>query len=61
MRLNRPQGFPGTEEEKAANRLTHNFDYSDPGDARCFNCDCRPGGIIAQWPCGQEPPREVIE
>ena len=62
MTINRPKDFPGTPEEIAANRETHAFfDGFDPEEgARCAVCDCRPGGTVAQWPCGQEPPREII-
>ena len=24
-------------------------------DWRCWQCDCRPGGRVAQFPCGEEP------
>lgn len=54
-----PKRFPGTDAEKCDNRLTHYF-CGDPGDERCMDCDCRPGGIVAEWPCGQEPPRETL-
>lgn len=36
---------------------THQF---DPVDARCWHCDCRPWGRVAQWPCGTKVPREPI-
>ena len=44
--------FLGTPEQKAANRATHWF-----VDGRCADCDCKPFGRVAEWPCGQEPPR----
>jgi hypothetical protein len=56
--LDRPQEFPGSDAEKEANWQTHNFDQFDQ---RCFDCDCRPWGRLAQWPCGADVPRERTE
>jgi hypothetical protein len=53
-----PADFPGTDEERRANRATHTF---DPDEGRCYGCDCRQSGRVAQWPCGQEPPRVIID
>lgn len=47
-----PKRFEGTQEEKDRNRRSHYFI-----DGRCADCDCRPWGRIAEWPCGVEPPR----
>lgn len=52
--INAPQPWPGTAEEIDANRRTHQFDAQS---GRCWQCDCRPWGITAEWPCGTEPPR----
>lgn len=52
MTVNAPARFPGTDAEREANRRTHHF-YGD----RCMDCDCRPWGRVAEWPCGVEPPR----
>lgn len=52
MKVNAPMRFEGTAEEAAANFRSHHF-----VDGRCWNCDCRPFGRIASWPCGVEPPR----
>lgn len=49
-----PAEWPGTEEERVANRGTHRFDAAS---ARCMDCDCRPFGRVADWPCGEDPPR----
>lgn len=49
-----PVAFTGTAEEKAANRATHYF-----RDGRCQDCDCRPFGRVAEYPCGVEPAREL--
>lgn len=52
MTVNAPMRFQGTPEQAAANRRTHYF-----VDGRCMDCDCRPFGRVAEWPCGVEPPR----
>jgi hypothetical protein len=49
MTTNIPEPFPGTEDEAAANRATHRFDSSLN---RCWDCDCRPWGTYANYPCG---------
>ena len=63
--MNAPQEFPGTDEERQANRETHDFYtyvYSeDDFETRCTGCDCRPSGRVVDWPCGQEPPRVQLE
>lgn len=65
MRINRPVAFPGTDEERLANNATHNFITNwygeDSCETRCGDCDCRPSHVAADYPCGTEPPREVIE
>lgn len=48
-----PAPWPGTEDEKRANRRTHWFGPED----RCERCDCRPWGRTAEWPCGASIPR----
>lgn len=53
-----PAEFPGTEGEKAENFRTHSFSWQD---ARCYECDCRPWGRVADWPCGVQVPRVLIE
>lgn len=45
--MNAPREFPGSVAEAEANRRTHYF-----RDGRCMDCDCRPGGAWASWPCG---------
>jgi len=55
MIISRPQSFPGTAAQRAANAETHDF---DPGFGRCVACDCRPWGAVAEWPCGADVPRE---
>jgi hypothetical protein len=54
-----PVEFPGTAEEAAANRLTHVYG-GEPGDERCFNCDCRPSYTAASYPCGATVPRMEV-
>jgi hypothetical protein len=55
--IDRPVPFSGSEQERLANYGTHIF---CPEERRCWNCDCRPGGDAASYPCGGEVPREVI-
>jgi hypothetical protein len=57
--VDRPVQFSGSEEERAANLASHSFTWSDP-DTRCTFCDCKPWHQAASYPCGDEPPREVI-
>lgn len=63
--VNRPVPFQGTDEEKAANRATHNFQGICEGeeymDFRCLNCDCKPWHAAADYPCGAVVPRETVE
>jgi hypothetical protein len=49
MHTSSPRKFNGTAEQADANFRTHYFDNED---ARCWNCDCRPWGLWASWPCG---------
>lgn len=53
--VNRPVPNPGTDTEKQANFNTHWFI-----DGRCGDCDCRPWGQTAFYPCGAPAPRETI-
>jgi hypothetical protein len=55
-----PVRFSGTAEESAANFRTHAFAWDDDGDTRCMNCDCRPSHAAASYPCGTEPPRQIV-
>lgn len=54
--VNMPMEFDGTDEQKMLNRASHNFHGS-----RCMDCDCRPWGIVVDWPCGEEPPRVLVK
>lgn len=59
--INRPVAFPGTEEERLANRATHSFFVYDPEEPmECMNCCARTYHVAADYPCGQEPPRETV-
>jgi len=51
--------WPGSDEERRANRATHQF--TGGHDSRCWMCDCRPGHLAADWPCGVEPPRSLSD
>ena len=58
--IDRPIRFTGTAEQAAANRGTHHFiDYGD-GEVECGDCFCKPWHAAASYPCGTEPPREVV-
>ena len=58
MQVDMPMRFAGSEAERTANQLSHQYDYEY---ARCINCDCRPWGRIAEYPCGAEVPRVIEE
>jgi hypothetical protein len=62
--LNRPVSFNGTEDERLANRATHDFvTYhfgEDSAETECFECCAKPWHTFADYPCGQQPPRETI-
>jgi hypothetical protein len=51
-----PMRFSGTQAQRDANRDSHFFI-----NGRCADCDCRPWGRVAEWPCGVEPPRVTDE
>jgi hypothetical protein len=55
--IDMPARFPGTPEQIKANLRTHYF-RRDSG--RCEDCDCRPWGRVAEWPCGANVPREEV-
>lgn len=57
--VHRPVAFPGTDAEREANHRTHLWTYYD--EARCSNCDAKPWHVAADYPCGQEPPRETVQ
>lgn len=42
--------FTGTDEERDANKQTHDFGASFD-EVRCYECDCRPASRAASWPC----------
>lgn len=59
-RTNMPMKFPGGEDARRTNYLSHYF-TGDDGDMRCSDCDCRPWGRLAEWPCGAAVPRVTVE
>jgi hypothetical protein len=59
--MNVPKPWPGSETERLANRDSHHFDWAQAGDSRCWDCDARPTGVGADWPCGTIPPRMIID
>jgi ketosteroid isomerase-like protein len=60
----RPVRFAGTDAEREANRATHHFHTycygEDDFETRCVDCDCKTWHAAADYPCGTEPPREVV-
>lgn len=59
--VNRPVAFPGTQEERNANRETHHMVQWSYDDApECTDCCARSYHVAFDYPCGQEPPRETI-
>ena len=58
MQVDMPMLFAGSQDERIANRDSHQYDYEY---ARCIHCDCRPWGRIAEWPCGAKVPRVIEE
>lgn len=59
--INRPVAFSGTEDERKANRATHNFCNFEIGEAaECSDCCARTYHVAADYPCGVEPEREVV-
>lgn len=57
--LDRPVAFDGTREQAAANYETHQWFFYDEG-AECDTCATRAYHEAANYPCGQEPPRETV-
>lgn len=55
--MNQPKEFAGSEAEARANRATHYFG----SEGRCVDCDCRPWGRVADYPCGASVPRVEVE
>jgi hypothetical protein len=60
MIIDRPIPFSGTPEQARLNFLTHDWFYD--GDIEvCMNCDSKSWHKAASYPCGQNPPREIVE
>lgn len=56
------QPWPGSIAERAANRLTHHWVTTEPEEQReCAHCATGEGYVAADWPCGQPPPRQLID
>ena len=54
-----PLPHPGTRQQIRKNRLTHYWHTLDGNDYRCLVCDANAFGTTADYPCGQEPPRQA--
>lgn len=58
--IDRPVRFAGTAEQRLANRNSHRWAQTDETQV-CLDCDCSMFGEAANYPCGDEVPRERIE
>ena len=56
-----PGRFTGTPEEAYRNLISHDWVFLNGQDVRCLVCDCRRGGAVSTWPCGDEPPRRTYD
>jgi len=61
MKVDRPIRFAGTPEERLANYDSHNWGSFDGENFACGRCDVKPHYESANYPCGAEVPREVVE
>ena len=52
-----PVPFPGTRREQTRNLMSHDFGP----DSKCFDCDCRFGSLTSSYPCGTNPPRQLVK
>ena len=52
-----PLPHPGTLNQIRLNRLTHRWHSLDGDTYRCLVCDANAYGVVADYPCGHEPPR----
>lgn len=57
--LDRPRDFDGTLEEIRENRETHRWAAYDD-EVVCARCDASNWSVAADYPCGIDPPREII-
>lgn len=55
--LSRPKSWPGSENTRERNWVSHNWATEE---GRCFTCEARMFGIAAEWPCGSDVPRENV-
>jgi len=56
---NRPIPFQGTPEEAEANIRTHAW-FRGIDEIRCGLCDAKTSHMAAKYPCGVDPPREIM-
>lgn len=61
MTVDRPISFQGTPDERLANYNSHSWTYYDHEEpAECNSCCAKAYHVAADYPCGVEPPREII-
>lgn len=58
--LDRPVDFSGTAEEARENRRSHLWRAYDD-EVVCTRCDTAIWHVAADYRCGDDPPRELIE
>jgi hypothetical protein len=57
--IDRPVPFGGTPEQATANYVTHHWTFD--GDVLvCLHCDSKSWHESASYPCGEDPPREIV-
>lgn len=62
MSWDRPIPFAGPPEQAAANRRTHHWMQPDREEVpECDECGSKSWHAAANYPCGADVPREVIE
>ena len=61
MNITRPVPFTGSPDEKRSNFNSHRWVTFDGEDYSCLECDVRTYHESANYPCGTEAPREVVE
>ena len=58
--INRPIRFEGTDQQKRQNFNTHRWDGWGDSVRICDKCGSKEWHAAAEYPCGVEPPREIV-
>jgi len=59
--IDQPKKFDGSEEERLANYESHRFSQVSEDEVVCIDCDVKPWHLCADWPCGFDVPREIVD